>query len=268
VRDNYVDLKRNDAELLLRHLRDLPETGAPRDLGPLVRSHFFEGLYECERYVEHRGESVSLETLSHHAALHLPDFERFNFAAQNFAVARAFADFLHVEVADDAIDEEQRRFRLREGLKTTEAFDQWLLRNDVSAAEFSDLMREVAKVRRLHHWLAMSREHRGSTKTILDQLRLDGRYEENAERAALEASRVRQRVEESGDPPLFADASTEELVLDHLRNTACAITMEYARWAEEAGFEHPIEFRNALARAKWNRDTAVRNEVDGSRDTA
>jgi len=75
--ENYVDLKRSDAELMLRTIRDLrnPLPGAQPSFS-FNRTWLFNVLYNVDRRVRHDDTEVPLDSIAKVAALHQPDFWR------------------------------------------------------------------------------------------------------------------------------------------------------------------------------------------------
>jgi hypothetical protein len=246
VRASRVDVKRADAIELLQTLAALPTPLAPfRPRTTFNVSPQFETLYQRDRRVPHDGEEIPLAAIATYAALHLVDFTERNVHALNRALVAVLGDLMGVEVTDAAIDTEVSRFRLLYELKTEADLTTWLLRNDLTAAEFHVLMREQAVARRLHAWLATRKNGERTTKFVLDELRLVGEYEAIAARAAAQ----HRLASQAADPP-DETRTTTELVVEHVRATGCRMGTSYQAWAEEVGFHRTEDLRFELVRAR------------------
>lgn len=249
----YVDLKRLDAAALLRAIRDLPQP-VPRHSPSfrLERSNQFETLFERDRRVRHDGMDIPLASIANRAALHCPDFAELNAAALNRALVGVLGEILDVSVSSEDVAAEERRFRIRRHLTDDGAFRAWQANNDLSAQATQGLMRQLAMCRQLQQWLVGFKFTERSVRPILDELRLRGLYEDTAHQAALQERLLREQY------PHFAvamhdDVSTESLVLEHMRATACRMDTSYDRWSEETGFHTPDDLRIELLRARLAR---------------
>lgn len=248
VREGYVDVKKNDAVELLKTIRDLPEKPAAKPF-VMTRSHLFDTLYNRDRMVYHEETEVPLASIATHASLHLPDFLELNENALNRELVGVLGELLDVAVDPEDVDREIQRFQFRRGIPDRAALDAWIGRNDLSQAEFQDLMRSQAVCRKLHRWLITRKYLERTTRTILDELRLHGRYEEAAEEAA-----VHERIFQSNFPSFEEDqhdrVGMQELITQHLGETACRFDTHFTEWSEEAGFKDVSELRYELLRAR------------------
>jgi hypothetical protein len=254
VEQNYRDIKREDAILLLETIRDLPKP-LPKPVVnfKLSPTPFFYTLYNRDRTVPHNDVDVPLAAIANYAALHLPDFAELNFDAFNRALMRVLAELLKVEVSEEAVNEESFRFRYRYSLRTEEEFADWLKRNDLSAGEFSALMREIALCRELHLWLLMRNTTNGTTRFVLDELRWKNRYEELANAAAIQQQILQVHY------PMFKDTSQEHVKLedladDHVSHSGSFDGVHFTVWAEQAGFYKKDELKAELLRSKLMRE--------------
>lgn len=259
LRDDYVDLKRQDAIAMLEAIRDLPP-GFRHDPAPggerrfdFTRSQLFESLYHRDRSVRREEGEVTLADIANHAALHMPDFMAENQAAIRRALCLTLADQLDVQAPEGSAESEKSRFMARMGIGGGKALEAWIARNDLTRPEFDALMTEEARLRVLHRWL-LTRNHlvRGA-KILLDHLRLHGRYEEWADRAARHEWLFRKRFPfflETGDD----DISMRELLADHFAGTPCRMDTDFVAWSEEAGFHDVADMRYEMIRARMIRE--------------
>jgi hypothetical protein len=214
-------------------------------------------LYNRDRKVRHDDFDVPLVSIANWAALHLPDFGELNFHALNRGLVGLLAVLLEVKATEADIAQEEQRFRLSRQLTDDGAFEHWQRSHDLDAAECRELMTQLAVCRRLHRWLISSRMIERTTHLVLDELRLGGRYEAAAS-AAAEQERILHEHHPDFKEAGFRDLSLQQLVIDHLRSTACDMRVHYKHWAEEAGFHLLVDLRVELLRARLAREHATR----------
>ncbi|HEY9607509.1 MAG TPA: TfuA-related McrA-glycine thioamidation protein [Allocoleopsis sp.] len=234
-KENHVDLKRKDAILLLETLRNLPESLSQQPPNfSLVRNQFFETLYHRDRTVLREDTSVPLGDIAGYAALHLPDFDDINFNASNRALVQILAELLGVQTSEKQIDDERQRFRLKHNLTEETAFKDWLGQNDLSLEEFEQLMTERTRCRQLQKWLMTRKGNETNTKILLDELRLQNRYQACAD-AVAERERMIQDYYPHFPEEHFNDLALSQLAIEHQRATGCRMRL-YEDWMKEAGF--------------------------------
>lgn len=245
-----VDQKRRDAEALLSHLASLimPPRPAPFTFNA---SHAFNVLYERDRRVAHGGYSVPLSEIASHAALHRPDFAQINKAALGRLLIIQLAEVVGVTVDQAAVDAEVWRFCSARQLGSPEALADWCRRNDLTEAEFAELMHELAVERAMIRWLIPRRMLARTTKPVLNELRLRGLYEATAEEAALIEQVMALHFGDNSQQPTD---SIDELIADHLAHTNCRMDAPADVWANENGFKDVLDLRIDLMRAKQVRD--------------
>jgi hypothetical protein len=234
-KEKYVDLKRKDAILLLETLRDLPES-LPQEQPKfsLVRNQFFETLYHRDRTVLRKDTAIPLGDIAGYAALHLPDFDDINLNASNRALVQILAELMGVQASDKQIDDERQRFRLKHNLTEESTFKHWLELNDLSLEEFEQLMAEIARCRHLQKWLMTRKGNETNTKILLDELRLQNRYQACADAAAEREKMIQDYYPHFPEEP-FNDLALSQLAIEHQRATGCRMRL-YEDWIKEAGF--------------------------------
>jgi len=175
-----------------------------------------------------------LGNIAGYAALHLPDFDEVNLHASNRALVQILAELLGVDVSQEAVDKESRRFRSQQNLTEETAFTDWLSENDLILEEFNQLMIEMARCRHLQNWLLTRKANERNTKILLDELRLQNRYKECADAVAERERIVREYypnlIEEHAD-----DVPISQLMIEHQRSTGCQVRLR-DEWIKEAGF--------------------------------
>ena len=137
VKENYVDIKQQDAILLLDTLRNLPQEHLPSPPQfKLARTPFFEAIYHRERSVNQEASTCPLGIISSYFALHSPDFEQTNFNALNRALVQVLAKLLNLEISPEAVEQESYRFRVKHKLTKPEVFREWLTNNNFTPEAF------------------------------------------------------------------------------------------------------------------------------------
>jgi hypothetical protein len=254
VASNAVDVKREDALLLLRTLRELPAEYVPtRSSFVFNRSHLFEALYQRDRQVDTQDAAlVPLAAVADYAALHHPDFNALNVNAMNRALVSVLAEDLEVTATAQDIADEAGRFRLARRITSDSALVEWRAANHLNEGEFHQLITELATARVLHRWLATRKFMERTSQIILDELRLRGDYP----RMVAQAAQQEQIVTEHHQ--LFTETNfnhirTRDLVIEHLRATPCRMDAPYKVWADDAGFHTTGDLRIELLRARLAR---------------
>ncbi|MEO8561617.1 MAG: TfuA-like protein [bacterium] len=266
VRSSRVDQKRLDAVAMLTMIAQLPA-----DLPPHVPSFAFEwtgnfgALYEQDRKVPVDGTTTELPlaAIAMHAALHAPDFNELNGHALDRALVQVLAEVLGVDGTAEETAAEQRRFCVERNLDSEAALLDWRQRNHLSASEMDTLFTQMGRRRALHRWLTRRRSYVGTTRFILNELRLRGDYEEWVRRAD---AHERLLGDGSIDDALGMTAEEVEdnrlsdlqLAIDHMRATECRMPIALGKWAEEAGILGARRLRVDLLRARAARRRAAR----------
>jgi hypothetical protein len=251
--DAYVDAKAADARLVLEELRRAPPARKPRPQP--ARSRAFERLYNNDRRVRHTEVDVPLQSIATHAALHALDFDELNAAALDRALIVVLAELLEARVTTEDVIVEVTRFRRERGLTTPEAVQQWQDASDLTPAEFSQLIKELALVRRMRRWVLGSHHAVSHTRWLLDELRLRGRYVESAADTAAEVERAESvTAAERGLGELDGN-QIRELLRTHGQATGRRPTGPPGDWAREAGFKDVKDLAYELLRARRARES-------------
>jgi hypothetical protein len=207
---------------------------------------------------------VPLAAIANYAALHDRDYLTTHFNALNRFAAVALARLLDIEVDDEQVEQEAERLRIRLELQDAERFEQWLADNHLGPADFRALMVELALCRRVHRWFLYARWTQRSTSIYLDQLRLEGRYREWAERAAGHE----RLIEFGGSGDTYTDwmHKTDDLLAEHQSWTDVCVDADTTTWAEDAGFHSKRDLKLELLRARAARITLLRTLAEQADD--
>jgi hypothetical protein len=230
---HYVDVKRADAQLLLQVIRD--RQYAPPVTATSVRSRTFDRLYDEDRRVRHSGANVPLRTIATHAALNLAEFDQANFVALNRSLAQVLAGLLRVAPGGTEVAAEALRFRRERGLLEPADLCAWLEANDMTTSEWRSLMVELATCRELQRRLIAIGGTRLQTRSLLNELRLRGKYSEVARGAAAEL--IRTMNTELDSVAELTEQELQALVPQQLKTTGWELNAPLGQWAQEAGFQ-------------------------------
>lgn len=249
----YVDIKRMDAIALLTKLAE-DSTAPTLPEFAFKRSHLFQALLDRDRLVGRaNGDTVALESIVSHAALSQPTFNDTASDAANRSLVLLFGEMFDVKPSAEEINDEQRRFCARSNLGTDEALNAWLAENNLSAAEFADLMSEQAVCRFLHKWLHVRQRYQRTTRSVLNYMRLCGTYGAAADEAA-----ALDRVISSNYPDfVYTEIEQEavaELLVEHVKATrTCIVDTDMFTWARDVGFGDPLHLSLELQRESLGR---------------
>jgi hypothetical protein len=253
---DYVDLKAQDAALLLHAIQDLGDSPEPfRASHKTAVNIGLATMYNRDRVVPVGSDLVSLGSIAEQVALSDPEFHDLNFNAMNRALGCVLARILRVEPAGAEVEAEGRRFRQRHDLEETGDFEAWLSDNHLSTPEFEALMNETAMCRALHRWLIYMRFAERTTKILLDHLRGEDRYRPWAERAA-----AAHRLVDDTDPFQTGgaiDLDIRSLIDEHEHCAGVRFDADPAQWAEEAGFNSEFDLKVSLVRANLAREALL-----------
>ena len=120
----FVDIKKEDALLLLETIRLLPES-APRPPDfEFSRSSFFEVQYEVDRRVYTEGFGIELGSIASHDSIHSSEHADTAFHARNRRLAVLLADLMGVRPACADTLDVAKRFRAKLGLQDDSAFEE------------------------------------------------------------------------------------------------------------------------------------------------
>ena len=257
LRDHYVDQKKLDAVECLHFVAIAASHEGVRQAPTFdfTRSYVFETLYNLDRRVTAQdGNTVPLQDVAEHVALHHPEFSSLLETALNRGVLSFVASVLDVHPGRDDLEEERRRFAQARQLTAETDVEAWRERNHLNSREFDRLIGQLAAARALRRWLLSNRGLDRGVKYVLDELRLNGEYPRWAEAAAEE----HLIATAYGDADYSAALQDPEfLVTDHVAATGFMVEAT-PEWAFDAGFEDAEGVVEALRRAAISRDVRRR----------
>jgi hypothetical protein len=249
LEEHYVDQKKEDAILLLETIKTFSPKTTPRK--PFYRTSLFDAFYHYDRRISFPTAELSQRQIAHYVSLHHPDFAELQFHALNRSLISLLAKILQIEVDEEQIEEEKKRFCLQNRLLffTEEDWNAWFSKNDLTKESFHDLMEERAKARSLHQSKVVSQVPWKQIKYLLEELKLKNQYEPWAQKAAAQQQCIQETL------PHFMETHGEQLAQDeiietHLNETKWSPDLAYQKWCEEAGFQDPAELKIEMLKAK------------------
>jgi hypothetical protein len=250
-RDEYVDEKRLDAIELLERLAVLPDD-LPRFRPDfeLANNRLFQTLQKKDATIFAERTKITRGDVTTHFTLHDADFDYYNFNAMNRTLVQLLAKLLDVNVDDEDIAEERRRFKLRYGLVGDDDFATWLRENRIESEDFAQLMEQKAVCRRLHRWLWLKHGRLGSIGMLNDELILSNKLGSTTNAALMQQHLLDHFSSALVDTEADGDTPIRELLVDHLEKTNMSIDQSYRTWFKEANFSSLSSFTYELVRAR------------------
>jgi hypothetical protein len=160
-----------------------------------------------------------------------------------------------IEPKEQQVQDEVARFSQRHRLDTPEAASDWLAANHLGEKEFLELMKQLACCRAMHGWFRTVIWMQRTTKLVLDELRLDGRYPQAAARAAAREELVDSKLAEGHVPS--ARQPLAQLLAEHAEWTGRTTPSDPVAWLDEVGFHTEGNLRMELGRARIARAAIV-----------
>ena len=250
---NRVDVKREDALEMLAAMGELIAADTP----PKRVDYSFEHTTMWQAAVDRIHSVVDdaaagpthsdQEWLLDELRLDVDAYRRLERAALLSLLARREVERGGIDVDDQELSRFTTQFRLEQGLHFARDLDRWLSERGLDRESFRNFMRDELLLSRL------AREQRPKLlQGLIDQLRVEGRYEETAKRAETK----RNCLQDAGDYQQIDQMHGERDAIEHLRAVTWYFTQHLGRpvpenidiWAERAGFESVAALRRALLR--------------------
>ena len=248
-----IDQKREDALLLLTHIRDHGPVAPPPV--KVTRSHVFMSMYQRDRQLKIRGTSIALADVGAYAALHVDGFDDINEQALNNALVDVLGERLDVKLEEGDVAAELSRFSAKRRLKTEDDLLAWQQANGFTQDGFDEFIRKQAIRRRLRNWYISRKYLERTTQEVLDELRLRGEFPEVADSAA----RQKEILQATRDDTelLHDDSTLVELIREHARHSRWRPKVDIGTWAFESGFKDITDVQYELIKAKLARHALV-----------
>lgn len=174
---------REDALALIERLKELErearedEKKHPSDKDENLSS-LFKSLYSRDRSVPSSRGNLRQWCLADSATFSHPDAEELNRQGLNRRLTLLLGTLWKIDPPKEFLKLEEQRLRRRFGLKTEEAFQEWMQENDLDREDLDRLLREEATIHHLHRWFMQGRIHEKNTGALLDEMKLQGKYKD------------------------------------------------------------------------------------------
>lgn len=198
---------------------------------------------------------ISPRQMAHYVALHHPDFSILQYQALNQVLIDLLADILKIEPNPEEIEKEKTRFCFRLKLLTEKDWEEWLLRNHLTAQEFYDLMCKRSQARLIHQSYMQESVPWKRIKFLLDNLKMHDCYETWLEKAAYQEKlfqAITPYYQEFEHSELMDEK--EKIIKTHSLESSWSPDITHEEWAEEAGFCNLSECKAEMLKAKIVRD--------------
>lgn len=247
---HYRDLQKEDALLLLDAIKTAKPERAESRYRKIIDPQdnvFLHVLKYRDREVCHQNNRAPLYAVADYIAVHHPEMDELMVRAKNRFLVGYLANLLRVEATDEEIERETQAFMTRYGLRDEQAFEEWLRQNDLIVEEFSRLMKENARMHKLHKALRIQLKQKKFTGILLDELILTNSYAAWAERACSNEQRSTDHQDEFVEE--FQHRTLAECIKTALPGRNLAWRSMFMDVVSEAGFT-PESLKATLIKAK------------------
>lgn len=181
LKENYCDVQSDD---LADTLERISQTGfLPAPMNPETmpvpiddQGAIFRMLYDHDRIVEDEGQQMRLYEIGNFVTTRHPDMEHLAYNAFNRELVLVLADQTGIGVCDEEVATVTETFRRISGLTQEDTLASWLVANDLSREDFSILMRDETRIKKLQESFLAGQMFQKNTRPVLDLLRLTHAY--------------------------------------------------------------------------------------------
>jgi len=211
-RDHRVDLKADDARLLLHTMRELPTGQPPIATRPMIEaSGLVTTLMDRDRTVGLReGQPVTFDAVMRYVALNRPEHDALRRRAGQRQALLQMAHYLEIEPTGDQLLRSHIDLAARMGIPMAELYE-WGRSVDLSTSDVEKFVYEEALLATVEAWSLDRRGRIGFVRTYLDELRLAGLYASLRDEAG-EVEQLAKRVS-------VDDLSVGQTLAEHVART-------------------------------------------------
>lgn len=247
--NNLLTQKAFDAETLLSSYSQLEPDPVSQIPTQVALSRFFWAAYDRDRRVTINQTRVVQQHIDAYIALHAIDYHQIFWDARNFHLSVMLAEKLGVELTEQDVERERRRFCARYNLSHEAEVNEWIKANNLSFGEFMILVIRMATVRKLHEWLSSSLVPVESTKITLDYLKMHNSYTYWAKECADKEAKLQQIGAEEQMSITF-EKEVETQLAEHCQKSGQTVDGSVDDFISETGFTSRYELSVALERLK------------------
>lgn len=181
LKEHYCDIQSEDLADTLERISEANFLPAPMDPETMPvpideQGAIFRMLYDHDRIVEDDGRQMRLYEIGNFVTTHHPDMEHLAYNAFNRELVLVLADQTGLEVCDEEVTAVTETFRRIFSLTQEDALASWLAENDLSRKDFSILMRDETRIKKLRESFLAGQMFQKNTRPVLDFLRLTHAY--------------------------------------------------------------------------------------------
>lgn len=181
IKENYYDIQSHDLSDTLDRIRDadfLPVPMSPETMPVPIddQGAIFRMLYDHDRIVTDGDRQMRLYEIGNFITTRHPDMEHLAYNAFNRELVLILADQTGLEVNDEEVAGVTETFRRISGLTQEDDLASWLGDNDMSREDFSILMRDETRIKKLQESFLAGQMFQKNTRPVLDFLRLTQAY--------------------------------------------------------------------------------------------
>jgi hypothetical protein len=252
-KEHYIDQKKEDALLLLRHISEERVVPPASIQNPMHQTPLFQQLFFQDRSVFIENRKITLRELAKYIALHHADFYQIRTQALNRILASMLAKIFSIQAEPHEVEKEKERFLFKHGILFPYEFEKWLQQNHLSNDEFEAFMKERAILEKLYASPLGACASWRLQKTFLDELKLCNQYTDWAARAA------KQQTAWEKLAPYYFDGKDEqifnkEIFTDHVQHSEWDLNVPIRQWCDEAGFFNLQELAIELHKSRLARN--------------
>ena len=155
---------------------------------------------------------------------------------------------LAVRPTAEEVTSERDRFCRDRALASDADMREWRQANAMSESDLHELIGQKALCRRLRRWALSARCFDRGCRSLVDELRLEGVFEQWLDDAA-ESAQICDAFSSEQTYRRFAGMDPRDLAVHHARASGIEIHGDAQLWAEDAGFEGTKGLAEAFKRA-------------------
>ncbi len=242
---------REDALALLERLEELgteEDAGERKDFprGNSDSSSLFKSLNRRDRSVPSASGPLRQWSLGDMATFGHAEAENLNRQGLNRRLVLLLGTLWNIKPHEEFLKLEEQRLRRRFGLKTEEDLQGWMKENDLDREDLDRLIREEAIIHSLHRWFMQGRIHEKNTGSLLDEMKLQGKYGEWKKKAARREALLRKNEELfRKEASVICNTPFMQLLREHLRAEKLPWKASLIEILSETGMEL-VDFQDEL----------------------
>lgn len=177
IKEKYIDFQKLDTLLLLNKIREFKSKNNEIKLNKIKEDSALKIMYERDRIVKNNKGRTTLNDVANFTVFHHLNPTELIFNSLNREIVAFFAKYLNIQLSNDEIDNEIKRFKRDRNIKNEQDYQKWLEENDINETILLELIEKLAYCRKMHKWFQARRKYKRLTWLIIEELILRGEYE-------------------------------------------------------------------------------------------